>query len=264
MNLAGLRVLVTRPAGRADELLSALREGGAAALHIPLLDISELDPHSDAACIQRNRERIQNLDRYQTVIFISANAVQHGVDLVEQFWPQWPAGQQSLAIGEATAAALQARGVTSNLRAAAGSMNSESLLASDALQAVAEQRIAIFRGLGGRETLASVLSERGARVDYIECYRRRAARLDTGATLAWLDEFAANAVVANSGETLANLTALLPPGHALFRSALVVPGERVAALAGNLGYANAIPAANAGTAATLAALQTIMSDCGLP
>lgn len=262
MTPSGLRVLVTRPVGRADQLLSALRDCGAQALHIPLLEINRLDARRDAACIQRNRDRIQNLDHYHALIFISANAVQHGVDVIEQFWPQWPVGQRIFAIGEATATALEARGLPCHAGAVGNAMNSESLLASKALETVADQRIAIFRGLGGRETLASVLRERGANVDYIECYRRSAPQLDRDATLARLAEFAPNATVANSGETLENLTALLPARHALFHSALVVPGERVAALASNLGYARVIPATNAGTAATLAALRTIMTERG--
>ena len=254
MSLAGQRVLVTRPAGRADELLAALRAQGAATLHIPLLDISGLDAQRDAHVMQRNRERILDLDHYHTLIFISANAVEHGVNLVEQFWPQWPAQQQCLAIGSATAAALNARGLSAV--GGEGSMNSESLLASAALQSVSGERIAIFRGLGGRETLAEVLRERGARVDYIECYRRSAPPLNRAATLAQIEDFAPTAVVVNSGETLETLTALLPAGHSLFHGTLVLPGDRVAALAGKLGYARIVPAANAGTAATLAALQS--------
>lgn len=261
MGLAGMRVLVTRPAGRADDLLAALHEQGAATLHIPLLDIGALDAERDADCIQRNRDHILNLDHYHALIFISANAVHYGVNLVEQFWPQWPARQQILAIGAATSAALAERGLTA--LGGEGSMNSESLLAADCLQAVDGQRIAIFRGLGGRETLAEVLRERGARVDYIECYRRRAPPLDIAATLGQIADFAPTAVVVNSGETLANLSALLPASHPLFDCALVLPGERVAALAGNLGYAKATPAANAGTAATLACLQTIMTGKSL-
>jgi len=255
MGLAGMRVLVTRPAARAKDLLAALHEQGAATLHIPMLVINELDAQRDAASIQRNRDRILDLDRYHKLIFISANAVHYGVNLVEQFWPQWPAQQPLLAIGKATATALADRGL--NAIGGDGSMNSESLLATDELISVSGERIAIFRGMGGRETLADVIRERGASVDYIECYRRCASLLDRAETLAQLSGFAPTAAIVNSGETLENLTALLPPDSALFDCPLIVPGDRVAALAGNLGYARAIPAANAGTAATLEALHTL-------
>lgn len=250
-------MLVTRPAGRADELLTRLHEQGADTLHIPFLDIAALNPEEDAVTLQASRQCVLELDRYQKLIFISANAVDYGVDLVEQFWPQWPIAQTIYAIGRATAGALAAKGL--HAVAAEGSMDSESLLAHADLRQVAGQRVAIFRGLGGRETLASVLTERGARVDYIECYRRSAPRLNVDETLRRLDAFAPQVVVVNSGETLQHLSKLLAPGHDLFQRYLVVPGARVAALAANLGYAKTIPADNAGTAATLAALQTIMT-----
>jgi uroporphyrinogen-III synthase len=262
MSLTGLRVLVTRPAARADELLVALRERGAQVLHIPLLDIRELDVELDAESMQRNRVRVLDLDHYQKLIFISANAVRHGGNLVDQFWPQWPAQQELLAIGAATSSALADRGLTA-VSAQYDTMDSESLLASACLQAVSGERIAIFRGLGGRETLATALRARGARVDYIECYRRAAPRLDAVATLSQIEHFAATALVVNSGETLENLTGVLPVGHELFQCALVLPSERVAVLASKLGYAKAIVATNAGTAATLAALHTIIADAGL-
>lgn len=261
MSLTGLRVLLTRPTGRAEELLAALHEEGASTLHIPLLDIRELDPEQDAQTIQRNRERVLDLDRYQKLIFISANAVQHGASLVEQYWPQWPVQQMHLAIGAATAAALARRGLSA-VAAVNSSMDSESLLASDTLQAVDGERIAIFRGVGGRETLAATLRERGARVDYIECYKRCAPEFNAEQTLSRINDFAANALVVNSGETLENLSALLPAGHDLYQCPLVLPSERVAVLASKLGYAKTITAINAGTAATLAALHTIAATAG--
>lgn len=250
-----MRVLVTRPAGRADDLLAALQAQGASTLHLPMLVINELDAEHDAACMQRNRDRILDLDRYHKLIFISANAVYYGVNLVEQFWPQWPAQQRLLAIGSATATALADRGLSA--MGGYGSMNSESLLATEELTSVSGERIAIFRGMGGRETLADVLRERGASVDYVECYRRSAPRLDRADTLAQLGDFAPAAVIVNSGETLENLTALLPDDSELFNCPLIVPGDRVAALARNLGYARATQAANAGTAATLEVLYTL-------
>lgn len=255
-DLAGLRVLVTRPAGRAEALIERLREWGAEVLHLPMLRIAGLDAERDAAIYQPNWQRLLDLDRYHKLIFISANAVEYGADWVEQCWPQWPVGQQIFAIGEATAAALAARGLTAT-GSGAGAMDSESLLALPALQSVAGQRIAIFRGVGGREALAETLRERGAEVDYLECYRRLPPTVSSEELQAALSEHAINCGVANSGETLEQLSRLLPVAHPFYSRPLIVPGERVAVLAGKLGYARVFQADNAGTAATLEALHSL-------
>ncbi len=254
-SLKGWRVLVTRPAERAGDLLAALQTRGAETLHIPMLEIA---PLADSQ-LTPARQRVLDLDRYDALIFISVNAVHYGADLIDAFWPQWPARQRYYAIGAATAGALTARGLSAPTPEvdADHSMTSEALLAQPSLQSLQHQRIAIVRGLGGRETLAETLRARGAQVDYIECYQRQAPALDPQNFLNLLEDASINASVINSGESLENLSTLLPDKHWLFQQTVIVPSERVAALAAKLGYANTIPAQNAGTDATVAALEAV-------
>jgi len=251
-NLADLRVLITRPADRSAELQAALTAAGASVLVQPLLTISPLAADTHAAELQRSRQLLMNLDNYQHLVFISVNAVHYGMELIEQFWPQWPMDVKVHAIGAATAAALRARDLdVEDVDDAA--MNSESLLAKEGLQQLAKQKILIVRGVGGREYLAEQLSARGAQVDYAECYQRSSPEIDGVQFRALLRLQQINMVCVNSGETLLHFKTLL--GNMAAEYPVIVPSERVAEMALELGFSRVIQAENAGTPATLAALQ---------
>lgn len=261
MRLNGRRVLVTRPAGRAADLCAAIAAAGGEAVHIPLLAVAPLDAQRDAKIIAVTRAQIDAIAGYRRVIAISVNAVHYGL--------QWLAARHDLqrlpptiawyAIGAATLAEFANAGIAAEGGDAA--MSSEALLALPALRAVAGENILILRGVGGRETLAQTLRERGARVDYAECYRRVAPQLSREQNAA-LQTQTFDAVCANSGETLHNLARLASHSALaqLQRSALIVPSARVAQQAQGLGFARITVAANAGTAATLQALATIGQD----
>lgn len=255
------RVLVTRPAAQQQSLCDALSQAGFAAVSLPMLEIVAVA--ADAAAAQAIKNRMLALDDYRHVIFISANAVECGMAWLTRLWPkqqqgrQWPAGIRWYAIGRATAQQLASYDVD----AVAGhdAMNSETLLANPQLQAVSGERILIVRGVGGRETLAHTLRERGAQVDYCEVYERHAAHY----TEPRLREFFNgndNAIIANSGETLLALLAQADAEQLrqrLLQTPVIVPGERVAQLANEKGFANVVAAKNASADATIAALKTL-------
>ena len=259
MSLAGLSVLVTRPEGRADELVGAIRAAGGRARHIPLLAVAPLDARRDASIIAATRERVRELPHYRRVIAISVNAVDYGLRWINETWPRPPEGIDWYAIGPATAAALAQRGIDAQADSAA--MTTEALLARADFQHLDGERILILRGVGGRETLFETLSARGARVDLAECYRRCDPALDeAGRRALW--QPAADAVCVNSAETLRHLWQYLPqPARELYRGRpLLVPSERVAQAARELGFSRVVVAANAGTAATVSALQDIARE----
>lgn len=257
--LAGLRVLITRPAGRAEPLQAAIEALGANVTHIPLLAVTGLDEQRDAELWQRAKQRVLELDRYRRVIAISVNAVHYGQQWIGNYWPQLPHGIDWYGIGAATIAEFARFDIRAQPAAAdSAPMNSEALLALPELQRIGGERVLILRGVGGRETLAETLRARGAEVDYAECYHRVEPALDEQQR-AELQRMEFDAVCVNSAETLANLWHHLaePARLQLQRCAIVAPSVRVAAQAQALGLQRAIAADNAGTAATLAALQTI-------
>jgi len=215
-SLAGIGVLVTRAAHQADELVTAIEQQGGRAIRFPTLQIVARDTAAVAAEAQR-------LPRPDIVIFISANAVQHGLHLVGD--------ARIAAVGPATAAAVAAAGRHVDIIAASG-FDSEHLLATTELTDVAGKSITIIRGQSGRELLGDTLRERGAELSYLAVYERRIAT-HTSADLQSLGHLwqagAIDIVTAMSVASFANLVTLLPESalYLLARTPLVTPAARV-------------------------------------
>ncbi len=218
--LAGLGVVLTRPRPQCEEIAAALESRGARILVFPALDIVPVAP--DAA----SRAALESLASASLAIFVSANAAEHGTAAARRAGP-WPAGTAVAGVGEATARRLRAEGFARVIAPAAG-FDSDSLLACPELQAVQGRRVVIFRGVGGRERLRTVLEARGASVAYVECYRRERPASDPAALLAALAGGAIDAVHAMSAETVDNFLSLAGPGADWGRVALVVPHPAIA------------------------------------
>ena len=243
-------VLVTRPAGQAAALCKAVNAAGYTAHSQPLLQLQAL-PEMPAA----QRQLVLDLERYQHIVFISGNAVHFGVACIEDYWPQLPVGLNWYAIGEATANLLKCFGVDPVTPGAA--MTSEGLLALPQLRTVADQRVLIVKGEGGRSTLREELVRRGATVDELACYRRSCPDLPCGELAAMLRRWRIGVVLISSGEGLANLQLLLSPSETTkFRDvSLIVPSERVARMARDAGFDQVVAAENASDVAMLRALE---------
>lgn len=237
--LSGRGILVTRPARQAGAFAQKIAVLGGRPIIFPAIVIL---PPADSAGVSR----LQNaLADYDYAIFVSANAVEYGV-----LDPRhWPAHLVTLAPGPGTAEALASVGVT-GVRIPTTNFDSEGLLALPELSAVRGKRVVVFRGEGGREHLGDALSERGAQVDYVACYRR--SKPESGA--AGLNEAfrdgRVDAVTITSSEGLDNLWAL---GDDAMRAAwrrypTFVPHPRIAAHARGMG---------------LTVVETAASDAGL-
>ncbi|GAA6151666.1 uroporphyrinogen-III synthase [Pseudoteredinibacter isoporae] len=221
------------------------------------MQIVGLDEPQAVAAI---KSRILDFDHYPYVIFISQNAVKYAGSWIDQYWPQLPMGQRYLAIGTATAEAAANMGFA-EMSQAQGAMDSEALLALPILQELRNKKVLIFRGQGGRETLAQALRQRGATVDYCELYRRAcpeglAERLSVSP---FAKASGRKIVMVHSGESLENLhRGIHEAGLVSWQDyELICPSQRVAELARGLGFNTVYPARNAGEAAMLRALQQL-------
>ncbi|HUI99447.1 MAG TPA: uroporphyrinogen-III synthase [Usitatibacter sp.] len=221
--LDGLGVVITRPQPAAEALAAALREEGARAFVFPSLAIGA------APLSQRSLDALARLGECTLAIFISANAVAYGLAAAGRAG-RWPPSARVAAVGEATAAALRNSGFEAVI-SPRERQDSEALLAVPELRVVKGENVIVFRGEGGREHLREVLESRGARVDYVECYRRARPNADPAPLLRAWERGEVHAVNALSAETLENFVAMLGrDGEGLIAdSTLVVPHPAIAA-----------------------------------
>jgi uroporphyrinogen-III synthase len=198
---------------------------------------------------------VMELDQYQHIIFISANAVRFGMALVTDYWPQLPVGINWYGVGAATARGLEDFGIHAVTPGA--NMSSEGLLDLPYLRNVEGQRVLIVKGEGGRHTLRTELLQRGALVDELACYRRGLPDLPEGELAAQIARWEIDVILLSSGEGLANLLLLLSPAETskLKAVGLIVPSERVAMMARQAGFDRVVTAENASDVAMLRALQ---------
>lgn len=255
--MAARGVLVTRPAGQGGALCEGINTRGFCAHQLPLL---ALEPLAELSAAERTR--VLALDEFRHIIFISANAVRFGMEVIENFWPQLPLGLNWYAVGDGTARALAAFGVIA--QTPGPEMTSEGLLALPDLQRCGGERVLLVKGEGGRETLARELAERGARVETLACYRRVAPTLEPGELAAALARWDIGLIMISSGEGLANMLALLSPEETskLRNTSVLLPSARVAEAAAAAGFRHCLVAGNASDKAMLRALDAWVADTG--
>ena len=232
-SLSGLTVLITRPSNQVESLRRAIESGGAKVLSLPLIEIRALN---DAQAIQDLKDKVLQLDCYQSLIFVSNNAVSFGGEVINNYWPQFPLKVDVIAVGPTTAEAASERFACEVIQPTSG-MTSEDILRLPQLQDVSEKKIGIVRGQGGRELLADTLRERGAIVDYLEAYSRTPIDYTSADFCNKLLEAGVNVLTVSSGESLDRLTHLLVDNRKKLQQLnLLVPSQRVGRQAENAGY----------------------------
>jgi uroporphyrinogen-III synthase len=256
--LAGRCVVVTRPAQQAAALLEALHGAGAEPLFFPVIEIA---PLIDTAPLRALADKLVD---YDLAFFVSANAVEQVLAIVPR--EQWPASVRIATVGPGSARALQAHGFD-EVMLPASRFDSEGVLALPAMQAsaIVGKRVLILRGDGGRELLAQTLSERGAEVDVLSCYRRCRADADPADLLARFAGGRLDAISFTSSEGARNFADIVdqaragaeggPSARAMLGAVTCfVPHARIEERLRALG-ARRIVRTDAGDAALVAALQ---------
>ncbi|MFP5393231.1 MAG: uroporphyrinogen-III synthase [Gammaproteobacteria bacterium] len=250
-------VIITRPAAQAAGLARRIEALGREAVLLPLLEIAPLE---DASELVRT---LAQLPSFALVAFVSPNAI----DAAFAYLAAWPAGVDIAVLGESSRAALAAHGVdparvTIHSPPDDGPSDSEHLLASLDLAALAGRRILIVRGESGRELMVDGLRAAGADVTTVAAYRRSVPAL-TPALAERLRGLLARPHdwLITSSEALRGLVDLLREAGGpelvakLQHQHLIVPHQRIADTAVALGFTR-LTQSGSGDERLLAALQS--------
>ena len=250
-------VVITRPRAQAAVLAQQVAALGR---EVELLPLLEIFPLPDQSALMAT---LGQLARYAMVAFVSPNAI----DAAFAHIGPWPRHVTLAVLGEGSRAALARHGlddsnatIVSPLDAARS--DSENLLQSLDLAALAGQHVLIVRGESGRELMADGLRAAGAIVTTVAAYRRSVPQLSTElrATLLRLLE-RPNDWIITSSEALRGLVGLvgelgLPEiVSKMQQQHLIIPHARIAETAAALGLSS-ITLCGSGDERLLAALQS--------
>lgn len=227
--LFGWRVLVPRTKEQADALSRQLRRFGAVPVEVPTISVEP--PRTP----QQMERAIQGMvsGRYQWVGFTSANAVRAVRERFEAYGldARAMAGLKLAAVGEQTAAALEAFGVKPDL-VATGSQSSAGLLevwpTYDA-EVDPINRVFLPRADIATETLAQGLVGLGWEVDDITAYRTVRAAPPAAEIREAIKTGGFDAVMFTSSSTVRNLVGIAGKPHASTVIACIGPQTAEAA-----------------------------------
>jgi hydroxymethylbilane synthase len=158
--LSGMRILVTRPDGQAQDLVDRLSAAGASVIACPVIEIRPMP--ADAG-------RIAGLEPDDWLVLTSANGVDRLLDLLKAGDLRPATHIKVAAIGPETAARLRDRGVEPAL---VPDRYIAEELAERLLEAIAPgRRVVLARAAGARDVLPERLRAHGVAVEVIELYR---------------------------------------------------------------------------------------------
>jgi len=250
LNLQGLQILVTRPAGQSEHLCSLILAAGGKPFRFPTLKIVAVAP--EAALLQTALAS-------DWLIFTSRNAVDFAIKAFDGKMPELNKVGIA-AVGQSTAKALQAAHWRVDC-VPADEFSSEGLLAESQLQNVADKTCVIVRGVGGREKLAETLRTRGARPVYLEVYKRCKPDADSAQLTASIAARQLDAVTITSEEALQNLLVMLNETSVALLKALplIVVSDRIRQTAEQLGFKRIAVSRQPSDSAILETLTTLFN-----
>jgi uroporphyrinogen-III synthase len=247
-------VVITRSLDQSASLIDLLQQKQFAVLCCPTIKIVPVMPESAllASIVST---------KIDAAIFTSTNAVIHTFNWLKQNDVDSFQAKQWFAIGPATQALLAE--YTSETVLTGETSNSLGLLAHPLLQATSGQRIFLFTGEEGLDTLETSLLAQGASVTSVKVYRREMADVSEDInelTLLLQSHQTQNLFIfASSVTSLSNLIQQINSDlrEDLFGLPVISASERIAEAARRFGFATILIADDANNEAMVCALENI-------
>lgn len=234
---SAITVLVTRPEPKGKALCEFLEMQGYKTVYFPTIKIIPIE--------------FEYNEIFDWLIFISPQAVYHGIKF------KFPPETQIAAIGRATAEALTEvfHPVTVFPES---DWSSEGLLKLEEFQQCEGKKIGIVKGEGGRDWLASALTQRGAWVKEINVYQRALPEINAKPFLELVRQKALDVIICTSNEGLENLKKLLEFAWSELKLIpLIVISQRMKLRADELGFNTSMVAKNPSQEAILQTLEKV-------
>ena len=253
-DLKGMKVLVTRPAHQNQKLCDLVLAHGGEPVVFPLIKIEPT--YADDPLL----EVLTRIDEIDIAIFVSTNAVTHGLGALRSQSQTLSELTQVFAVGTTTARMLQAAGIRVD-GVPSGLSGANGLRALPTFRDLSNRRVVIFRGHGGESSFLEWLKHEGARVFVAETYRR-AMPIEVNPTVIELCQHATiDVITLTSVTSVEHLFALLPDNtHQMLKNATVVTlSQRIARYCENRGCQGPIVVAD--KANDQALVETIVQHC---
>ena len=159
-----INLLATRTNLQNESLINYFKNTKINVVNFPFFKIEPILKNESIQCI------LDNLHQYQKLIFISSNAANCFKKIVKTHQIKLSPNVHFFCIGPTTKKELSF--FNQSVYSPANNFDSQSLLKLEQLQNITQEPILIIRGEGGKELLRNGLEKRGAKVDYLECYKR--------------------------------------------------------------------------------------------
>ncbi len=189
------------------------------------------------------------------LIFISPAAAQFGVDLLPRHIFNHA---KVISVGAATAKQLSDAGISDIETPLVET--SEGLLELTSLHHVAQKRIVIVRGNGGRELLHEQLTDRGANVTYTEVYQRQWLTLSEQQTIDKWRKQKINCIVVTSSQLLEKTLSLIDDLAFANQCSWIVVSQRCKQRAEQLGLKKVINSQGASHTSILASITEQLTE----
>lgn len=228
-----MNILITRPDERGAELVQLLEAQQIFALHQPIF---RFEAGRDLSQLPTLFSRL-NVGDY--VFVVSKQAVEFAVRSLGVAGFPFRSDLVYFAVGKKTAEYLSEQSGVA-VHYPLQNENSEGLLDLAQMQQLADKNILILRADSGREYFAQEALNRGAVVQYAECYRRVLLEMDFVEQISLYQRLGIDTLVITSGEILRAFFSQVQENdkHWLMSCRLVVVSRRIAELAEQFGWSH--------------------------